>query len=98
MAFSLVSLLLFVCVCVCSVTQSCPTLCDPVNYSLPGSSVHRISQAGILEWVAIAFTREFSPPRDQLNLPLLHCRQILYHGATGVDFLLNPLQFILPKQ
>ena len=33
--------------------QSCPTLCDPVDCSLPGSSVHGILQAGILEWVAI---------------------------------------------
>ena len=40
--------------CTCSVTQWCPTLCDPVNCSLPGSSVHRISQAKILERVAIS--------------------------------------------
>ena len=39
------------------VAQSCPTLCDPVDCSLPGSSVHGISQAGILEWVAIPFSR-----------------------------------------
>ena len=43
-----------VCVCAyaCSVTQSCLTLCGPMDYSLPGSSVNGISQAGILEWVA----------------------------------------------
>ena len=35
------------------VTQSCPTLCDPMDYSLPGSSLHEIFQARILEWVAI---------------------------------------------
>ena len=40
-----------------SVTQSCPTLCDPVDYSWPGSSVHGILQARILEWVAISFSR-----------------------------------------
>ena len=45
------------------VTQSCPTLCDPMDSSLPGS-VHGISQAGILEWVAISFSRESSWPRD----------------------------------
>ena len=33
--------------------QSCPTLCDPIDCSPPGSSVHRILQAGILEWVAM---------------------------------------------
>ena len=36
--------------------QSCPTLCDPMDCSLPGSSVHGIFQARILEWVAIAFS------------------------------------------
>ena len=45
-----------VCVCVW-VTQSCPTLCDPMDYSLPGSSVLGILQARILEWVAISFPR-----------------------------------------
>ena len=39
------------------VTQSCPTLCDPVDCSLPGSSLHGILQARILEWVAISFSR-----------------------------------------
>ena len=38
------------------VTQSCPTLCDPVDCSLPGSSIHGIFQARVLEWVAIAFS------------------------------------------
>ena len=36
------------------VAQSCPTLCDPMDYSLPGSSVHGIFQERVLEWVAIA--------------------------------------------
>ena len=39
------------------VTQSCPTLCDPMDYSPPGSSVHEIHQARILEWVVIPFFR-----------------------------------------
>ena len=38
------------------VTQSCPTLCDPMDCSLPGSFIHAISQARVLEWVAIAFS------------------------------------------
>ena len=38
------------------VTQSCPTLCDPVDCSLPGSSIHGIFQARVLEWGAIAFS------------------------------------------
>ena len=40
------------------VTQSCPTLCDPMDYSLPGSSIRGIFQARVLEWVAISFSRE----------------------------------------
>ena len=39
------------------VAQSCPTLCDPMVCSLPGSSVHRILQARVLEWVAIPFSK-----------------------------------------
>ena len=39
------------------VTQSCPTLRDPMDCSLPGSSIHGISQARVLEWVAIAFSQ-----------------------------------------
>ena len=46
------------------VAQSCPTLCNPVDCSLPGSSVHGILQARILEWVAISFSRGSSRPRD----------------------------------
>ena len=49
---------LCVCVCVCVlVAQSCPTLCDPMDCSPPGSSVLGIPQARILEWVAIPFSR-----------------------------------------
>ena len=46
------------------VAQSCPTLCDPLDYSLPGSSVHEILQAKILDWGAVPFSRESSQPRD----------------------------------
>ena len=43
-------------------------LCDPVDYSPPGSSVHGILQARILEWVAISFSRASSPPRDRTQV------------------------------
>ena len=46
------------------VTQSCPTFCDPMDCSLPGSSVHGIFQERVLEWVAISFSRGSSQPRD----------------------------------
>ena len=62
------------------VTQSRPTLCDPMNSSLPDSSVRGISQARILEWVAIPFYRDWTfLPTQRVNLGLLHCRQILFH-------------------
>ena len=48
------------------VTQSCPTLCDPMDCSLPGSSVHGIFQARVLEWVATSFSRESSQLRDRI--------------------------------
>ena len=46
------------------ITQLCPTLCDPMDCSLPHSSFHRLVQARILEWVAIPFFRGSSHPRD----------------------------------
>ena len=46
------------------VAQSCPTLCDPMDCSPPGSSVHEIFQARILEWVAVSFSRGYSQIRD----------------------------------
>ena len=50
------------------VAQLCPTLCDPIDCSLPGSSVHGIFQARILEWVAISFSRGSSRPRDRTRV------------------------------
>ena len=49
----------------------CLTLCDPVDSSLPGSSVHGISQARILEWVAVSFSRVSSWPRDWTHVSFL---------------------------
>ena len=50
------------CVCVC-VTQSCPILCDPMGCSPPGSSLHEILQARILDWVAISSPGDLPDPR-----------------------------------
>ena len=55
----------FVRVYVCYITQSCLTLCDPMDCSPPGSSLHGIFQAEALEWVAISFSRGSSQPGDQ---------------------------------
>ena len=53
---------------VCLVTQSCPTLWDPLDCSPPGASVHGILHARILEWVAISFSRGSSWPRDRIQV------------------------------
>ena len=50
------------------VAQSCLTLCDPMDCSLAGSSVHGIFQARVLEWIAISFSRGSSQPRDQTQV------------------------------
>ena len=49
----------------CRPAQPCLTLCDPMDYSLPGASVHGILQARILEWVLMPFSKGSSQPRDQ---------------------------------
>ena len=59
------------------VVKSGPTLCDPMDCSLLGSSVHGILQARILECVAITHSRGIFPTQG-LDLGLLYCRQILY--------------------
>ena len=51
--------------CWCKIAHSCPTLCNPMDCSPPGSSVQGILQARILNWVAISFSRGSSRPRDQ---------------------------------
>ena len=56
---------MYVCACVCVlVAQSCPTLCSPMDCSWPVSSVHGVSQARILEWVAIPFSRDLPDPKE----------------------------------
>ena len=61
------------------VSQSCPTLCNPMDCSPTSSSVHGVLQARILEWIAIPCSRGSSFQTQGLNLDFLHCRQILYH-------------------
>ena len=60
------------------VTQSCPTLCDPMDYSLPGSSVHGILQAKQNTGVGSRSLLQRIFPTQGLNPGLLHCRQILF--------------------
>ena len=79
-----------VCVCVCVlVAQSCPTLCDPIDCSPPGSSVHGILQARILEWIAMPFsswgpsiTLQLQNKEGRRKLPLLW---VWKWGALGLN-------------
>ena len=70
--------------CVCLVAHSCLILCDSMDYSLPGSTVHGISQARVLEWVAICSSRESSWTRNGTCISYVSCigRRILYHCAS----------------
>ena len=69
----------------CLRAQSCLTLCDPTDCSLPGSSFHGILQARILEGVAISYFRGSSPPRDRTHFSWVSCigRWMLYHCAPA---------------
>ena len=64
--------------CCCLVTQSCLTLCDPMDCCMLGSSVHGMSQARTLEWVPSFSSRGSSWPRDQTCISCIG-RHILYH-------------------
>ena len=69
------------------VVQSCPTLCNPMDYT-----VHGILQARKLEWVAFPFSRRSSQPRDQTQVSCIACRWILYQlshkGSPGKPYML----------
>ena len=81
----------YLCVRACSVTQWWVTLYDPVDCSLPGSSVHGILQARILECVAFSSSREYFPPRDRIHITCSFGigRRILYHCATYLYLYVN---------
>ena len=79
------------------VAQSCLTLWDPVDYSLPGSSVYGIFQARVLKWVAI-FLLQGIFPTQRSNPGLPHCRQTLYHPShqESLWYWLSKLWYIHP--
>ena len=74
---------------VSEVTQSCLTLCNPMDCSPPGSSVHGILQARILEWVAISFSRGSSQPRDRTQVSRIAGRCFTSEPPGFVKQLLN---------
>ena len=68
------------------VTQSCPTLCDPMDYSLPGSLVHGIFQARVLEWVAISFSRGSSQPRNWTRVSHIAGRCFTFWATRKIPY------------
>ena len=85
LVWRILSITLLACESESEVTQLCPTLCDPVDCSPLGSSVHGILQARILEWVAISFSRGSSPPRDRRD----ECNCAVVWTYFGIAFLWN---------
>ena len=88
------------CVCACVRVQSCPTLCNSMDCSLPGFSIHGIFQVRILEWVVIYFSRRFSRPRDWTHISWISCigRQVLYqlsHQGSSMHCIIIPPLFFL---
>ena len=67
------------------VAQSCPTLCDPIDCSLPGSSVHGIFQAIVLEWIAISFSRGSSQPRARTRVSWIVDRRFTVWATREVN-------------
>ena len=83
--------------CYCLVAKSCPTVCNPMEYSPPGSSVYGISQTRILEWVAISLSRGSSWLWDGTCISCLSSigRHILYHWATCLAQSLSRVQLFV---
>ena len=77
------------------VAQLCPTLCDSMDYSPPGSSVPGIFQARILEWVAIPFSRGSSCPRDQTQVSCIAGGFFTVRATRGALF--SPLLLLLSR-
>ena len=80
----------------CLVSQLCLTLCNPMEWSPPGSSVHGILQARIEEWITMPSSRGSSQPRDGTHVSCIFSigRQIFYHSATWEA----PKPFCLPSK
>ena len=69
------------------VAQSCPTLCDPIDCSLPGSSVHGIFQAIVLEWIAISFSTGSSQSRTRTRVSRIEDRRFTVWATREIfDF------------
>ena len=79
------------------VTQSCLTLCNPMDCSLPGSSVHGIFQAIVLEWIAISFSRGSSRPRNRTRVSRIVDRCFIIWATREVLSIGQRMEFIYKK-
>ena len=82
---------------VSSIIQSCPTLCDPMDYGPPGSSVHGSPQARRLQWVAIPFYRGCSQPRGQTHISCIGRWILLPLHHIGSPFSIISVRLSEPK-
>ena len=78
------------------VTQSCRTFCDPMYYSPPGSSVHGIFQARILDWTAISFSGDLPDPEIKPGSPALQADSLLHKlpGKPYTDVCMQTYKYI----
>ena len=67
------------------VAQLCPTLCNPIDFSPPGSSVHGILQARILEWFAMPFSRDLPDPGIKSGSSALQDDSLLFELVGNLD-------------
>ena len=80
------------------VAQSCPTLCDPMGYSLPGSSVPGIFQAIVLKWIAVSVSRGSSQPGDRIWVSRIVDRRFtICFPLESMKFSRAKTQFLLFK-
>ena len=77
------------------VAQSCPTLCNPMDCSLPVSSIHGIFQARVLEWVAISFSRGSSQPRDWAQVSCIAGRRFIIWATREAQIMSMLLLLLL---
>ena len=77
------------------VTQSCRTLCDPVDCSLSSSSVHGIFQGRVLEWIAISFSRGSSRPRNQTRVSRIAGRRFTIWATMVLKFITKIVVYLL---
>ena len=97
MQYVLISYLFHMQKCHVLVAQSCPPFCNPMDYSLPGSSVHGVLQARILEWVANPFSRDLPDPGIGPGSPAMQADSLLSEPPGKPHTVVHMYQFQSPN-